>query len=452
MLQPKRFQGDTLAEAYQNVRAELGSQAVILSTRKVTAPGLFGQPGRTFVEVVAHLPAGEQAAPEGVRPTLEQDVAAHELVRGVAEAAAAGMAIDPADELLERDAMDLAPPFANEMAGRGAAEAGSMDRIPAAAPASDAASTDQALIGDLARQLAEMRGMLDRMSNERTAERIERGPDVLRECRALLEEQGMAGPLATTLLDQVGGAIVRGGDREAALRTLERKVAAKLPQPPRLPLARRPLAVVLVGPGGAGKTTMAVRLGLDLQRRHSVRVTLAGTDVTRAGAPQQVTAFASATGLDAELCYAPAELRALMTAPRSDVVVVDTPGHNGTRRDRMAELNAFIEATPRRVVLLVLPATMKGADLRQVAQAYGPLGIDGLVFTRCDETSTYGALLGVAIESSTGVAYTTHSDQVSEAPQAADNLLLASAMISGRWATPARTAPPAEPRALAQVS
>ncbi|MFA7248982.1 MAG: hypothetical protein WC273_05055, partial [Dehalococcoidia bacterium] len=109
MQQPKRFQAATLGEAYAMVRAELGGDAIILSTRKAASPGLFGQPGRQFVEVVAHLPEPLEEPRPGRRPTFDQDMAAHELVRGIAEAAAMGMAIDPA--------VELAPPFENPAAG-----------------------------------------------------------------------------------------------------------------------------------------------------------------------------------------------------------------------------------------------------------------------------------------------------------------------------------------------
>ena len=99
----------------------------------------------------------------------------------------------------------------------------------------------------------------------------------------------------------------------------------------------------------------------------------------------------------------------------------------------MAELNAFTQVARRRSVLLTLPATMKGSDLNDVVAAYSGIGIDGLVLTRCDETSTFGALASVAIEASIGIAYTAHSDQVSDAATAGDNLALAKAVVSGRW-------------------
>jgi len=230
---------------------------------------------------------------------------------------------------------------------------------------------------------------------------------------------------------------VRGTDRESALRTVERKLAARLPQAAQLDLGRRPAAIFIVGPSGAGKTTMAVRLALEIERVHGLRVVVAGTDVNRAGAPQQLMAFGAASGIDVRLCYAPGELKAILEDGKTDLVIVDTPGHNGTRRDRMAELNAFTQAARRRSVLLTLPATMKGSDLNDVVAAYSGLGVDGLVLTRCDETATFGALASVAIDASIGIAYTVHSDQVSEAARAGDNLGLASAVVTGRWATTA---------------
>jgi flagellar biosynthesis protein FlhF len=494
MQQPKRFQAPSLGEAYAMVRAELGGDAIILSTRKASSPGLFGQPGRQFVEVIAHSPDGADAR-RGRRPSFDQDVAAHELVRGVAEAAAMGMAIDPAAELAPpfenpvagrlresapmvtppapafepmaptRDSM-LDVPFAapaaaagpfgalNDPAGLPAAAAALVSAIPAEVPVNAGSSiADRALISTLARQLTEVRAMLDQLVADRVTERVESGPPALKDIHEILVRQGLSQAVVSPLLAQVGEALVRGTDRESALRTVERKLAARMPQPAQLDLGRRPAAVFIVGPSGAGKTTLAIRLGLEIERAHGLRVVVAGTDVNRAGAPQQLVAYGAASGMDVRLCYAPGELKAILEDGKTDLVIVDTPGHNGTRRDRMAELNAFTQAARRRSVLLALPATMKGSDLNDVVAAYSGLGIDGLALTRCDETTTFGALASVAIEASIGIAYTAHSDQVSEAARAGDNLALASAVMSGRWPLPTadRARPAAASAALARV-
>lgn len=477
MQQPKRFQAATMSEAYAMVRAELGGDAVILSTRQAASPGLFGQPGRKFVEVVAHVPTASDAPVVGARPTLEQDTAAHDLVRGIAEAVAThGVdAVDVEDADHDEDEVTLAPPFENERAGTlhdpvlaarvlgldgalGALHSAVDAEVPepaAAEPAPAPASiADRAMMSMLARQLTEVHSLLDQLVVERMTERVEEGPAALREIHDLLVKQGLAPNVFGPLLSQVSDALVRGHDREAALRTVERKLAAKLPPPPRIEFARRPVAIFLVGPAGAGKTTFAVRLALEIERAYSLRVALAGTDVNRAGSPQQLAAYGAAAGIDARLCYVPGELQTLLADGAVDVVIVDTPGHNGARRDRMAELNAFTQVVRRRSVLLVVPATMKGDDLNNVTAAYSAIGLDGLVLTRCDETTTFGAFANVAIEAAIGVAYTTHSDQVSDPPRAGDNLALAGAVATGRWvaARAERARPPVAARPMARVS
>ena len=56
----------------------------------------------------------------------------------------------------------------------------------------------------------------------------------------------------------------------------------------------------------------------------------------------------------------------------------------------------------------------------------------------------------VSIDSTLGVAYTTHSDQVSEAPRMGDNLALANAVTTGRW--PASAAARAQATAAATLA
>lgn len=420
MQQPKRFQAPTLAEAYDKVRRELGDSAVILSTRKAFSPGLFGQPGRQFVEVVARL---TPPTPDVKRPTLEQDAAAHDLVRSVAEATAAA----PMGTRAPRELPATPPQLAAVSAGR------SEDDAP------------------WLRQVDEMRGMLEQLLAERMVlkPQVETQPvaasPVVASARpgdtALrdrLVERGLPAELATAVTADLDIA-----DEAAQAAAVQRRLVAKMPPSPVLHLARR-RAVFLVGPSGAGKTTLAVRLALQLEREQGMRVVIAGTDVNRAGGPQQLMAFGAVTGIETRLCYVPDDLEALLAEDDVDVVIVDTAGHTGQRRDRMMELNAFLQTARQRAVLLTLPATMKGADLSATAAAFGVLGLDGVAVTRCDETVHFGAVAGVSVEAALGVAFTTHSDQVSDAAAAGDPVRLASATLRGQWETETTVPSPAE--------
>src|SRR5690606_20343047 len=148
------------------------------------------------------------------------------------------------------------------------------------------------------------------------------------------------------------------------------------------------------------------------------------------------------------------ELEAILAEPGVDVVIVDTPGHNGLRRDRMAELSSFLQAARQRSVLLTVPATMKASDLTEVVSAFSAVALDGVVVTRCDETTHFGHLAGVLIEAALGLAYTTRSDQVSDAPVPADNAALAEAIVEAQWPTSTAVVAPrrgVEARTLAKV-
>ena len=73
--------------------------------------------------------------------------------------------------------------------------------------------------------------------------------------------------------------------------------------------------------------------------------------------------------------------------------------------------------------------------------AFTPAGLDGLVLTRCDETDTFGALYGVAVESGVGTAYSTHGEGIVEGLRPADNHALATAVLRGRWPRPTAARP-----------
>lgn len=475
MQQPKRFQAPTMAEAYDQVRRDLGDAAVILSTRKAFAPGLFGQPGREFVEVVARVP---QEAPDvrAPRATLEQDEAAHDLVRAVAEATAAAplaagpfagfQAVAPVDDVpvpvrpsrkraTEKRVTEKRVPQEVEKPApkRAAAKRAEQPAAPTPLPVPTAMpSMLPSAEGNetWSRQLDQMRVMLEQLVSERLDQRIEGGSTALRGVRERLLRHGMTPALAANLLGEVDAGAVT--DEETLAAMVERRLAAELP-PVASVVGRRQRAMFLVGPGGAGKTTMAVRMALDLQRQ-GLNVVIAGTDVNRAGAPQQLVAFGAVTGLDVRLCYAPDELEAILQEPGVDLVIVDTPGQNGLRRDRMAELTSFLHVARQRLVLLTIPATTKGSDLAEVVSAFSAVGLDGAVVTRCDETAHFGHLASVLIEAALGVAFTTRSDQVGDAPVPGDNLALAEAVVRAQWSpaqpvVPARR--PAAERTLAKV-
>ena len=330
----------------------------------------------------------------------------------------------------------LAPPFVNQLAGASLGDdpvedsvtAAAVEAVPVPLPPSDDGSAAR-----IEAELAGLRSLVERMALRALDMRVDAGPTALHDARSRLIDQGVGASVMLPVLDELADSMVADSSQRMVLQTLQRKLVAKLPPPTMLELGRLPLVIFVVGASGAGKTTLAAKLASELAASRGLRVTIAGIDVARAGAPQQLMALGTAVGIGVRLCYSPGELRALVAEDIADVIVVDTPANDGTRRDRTAELRAFSQVVAVRSTLLVLPAVTKDSDLLRHVGALAETEVDGLVLTRCDETTTYGALLTAAAETQIGITYSTHSGELRDPLHAGDNQALSLAVVSGRW-------------------
>ena len=332
-------------------------------------------------------------------------------------------------ELAEEAA--LAPPFVNPLAGTGVGEAGIGAGLEAAPPFATVA--DDGASARIEAELADLRVLVERMAVRALDARVDAGSTALHDARSRLIDQGVGSSVMLPVLDELAEASVADASPRMMLQTLQRKLAAKLPPPTLLDLGRLPLVTFVIGASGAGKTTLAVKLAAELASSRGLRVTVAGIDVARAGAPQQLMACGAAVGIPVRLCYSPGELKALIAEGTADVLVVDTPANDGSRRDRTAELRAFSQVAPVRSTLLALPAITKDVDLLRHVSALAAGEVDGIVLTRCDETATFGALLTAVAETQIGITYSTHSGELRDPLHAGDNQALALAVVGGHW-------------------
>src|SRR6266704_2211515 len=69
MMRIRRFEAATVQEALQQVRSELGPDAVILYTKKLRKGGLFGFMGNEIAEITAGLDDTKNIPPPGAAPT-----------------------------------------------------------------------------------------------------------------------------------------------------------------------------------------------------------------------------------------------------------------------------------------------------------------------------------------------------------------------------------------------
>jgi signal recognition particle subunit SRP54 len=166
--------------------------------------------------------------------------------------------------------------------------------------------------------------------------------------------------------------------------------------------AAAPVAVMLVGLQGSGKTTTAAKIALRLKTRERKKVLLASLDVQRPAAQEQLAQLGRQIGVTSLPIVAgerPVAItrRALQTGRTEgyDVVLLDTAGRLHVNEELMLEVAAVREAASPHQILLVADA-MTGQDAVNVAKAFGErAGITGIVLTRVDGDARGGAALSM---------------------------------------------------------
>jgi len=163
-----------------------------------------------------------------------------------------------------------------------------------------------------------------------------------------------------------------------------------------------PVAILMVGLQGSGKTTTSAKLGLRLTKREKKNVLMASLDVYRPAAQQQLLTLGEQTGVKTmapvlgEQPIAIAK-RAMETGRRegADVVILDTAGRLHIDQELMAEV-AQVRDVAKPVETLLVSDAMTGQDAVNVAREFNEkVGVTGIVLTRVDGDARGGAALSM---------------------------------------------------------
>ena len=232
----------------------------------------------------------------------------------------------------------------------------------------------------------------------------------LREVRVALLEADVALPVARELIDRVraravGAELLRSVTpaqmvvkhvNDVLIEALgTQSVAISLAGAP-------PVAILMVGLQGSGKTTTTAKIGCRLADREKKKVLMASLDVQRPAAREQLRVLGEQAGVatlpivDGQMPVTIAE-RAMQAARLQgvDVVLLDTAGRLHVDEALMAEAAAVRDAVDPVEILLVADA-LTGQDAVRVAERFkSRLDVSGIVLTRIDGDARGGAALSM---------------------------------------------------------
>jgi flagellar biosynthesis protein FlhF len=161
----------------------------------------------------------------------------------------------------------------------------------------------------------------------------------------------------------------------------------------------KPKMVALLGTAGVGKTTTIAKLAAVHTNRQGKQVAVISIDNYGIAANEQLKTYARIIGIPLATAVNPGELkRAIKKYKQKDVILIDTPGINPTDPDQISELKSYFAQLPEMQKHLVVSVATKEKDLIKISQAFQEIGVQRLLFTKLDESSTYGNMLNVLIQ------------------------------------------------------
>ncbi|MEK5174687.1 flagellar biosynthesis protein FlhF [Heyndrickxia sp. FSL W8-0496] len=169
----------------------------------------------------------------------------------------------------------------------------------------------------------------------------------------------------------------------------------------------------LVGPTGVGKTTTLAKIAAGEVINNRKKIAFITTDTYRIAAIEQLKTYANLLNVPVEVVYKLEDFqKAVKKYEDYDHVFIDTAGRNYREMKYIEELQNLIDFKQDIETFLTLSMTMKERDIQEIIKNFEILSIDKFIFTKLDETSTYGTIVNIMVQNKKGVAYLTYGQDV----------------------------------------
>jgi flagellar biosynthesis protein FlhF len=417
----KKYEVADMKEALRLIKQELGPDAVILTTRKITKTTGLGLFPRAMLEVTAAVDydrkqVRNQPNARAPQPEIQEDeeesityTPASLTRRGVAQMPPppqpplrqSNYEDDYLKELMQeesapqrQDNMDSAK-MVELLASLG------LDKVPSIL-------ND---LGQIKKQLDDMRSTLNEPANL-TVDL----PDNLKEYYTAMTRNGLDELIAYRFLKGLEKRLPDLVGRAQLKSIIIDEFAAHIPIEEGYIAALNRKVTAFIGATGVGKTTTIAKIAADLVLKYTKKVCLITVDNFRIGAVEQLKTYAEIVDLPLFVATNPIELERLLKDIMDDYdyILLDSTGRSPYDDVSLSDTAEFLSAVPGVMPVLVISMGANHRELPEVYERYSALEPEYIIFTKLDETKYFGAIANIAIKKKTPILLLATGQDVPE--------------------------------------
>ena len=396
----KKFSGKTKEEAIAKAKAEFGEGAVVMNVKEVKPSGFF----QFFKGVTYEVTAAIEEKDKYVGINLS------------------------ADEKI------TLPPISQQTAKMSSVKLQIAEPVAASTVSSE----------DIEKRLESISNMIekkfqaqeDKESTEKMVQNSENFKFMKILYRTLLDNE-VDEKYVNQILEEAEKIANSNNSVDVVLSNVYQKMILKFGEPNCIDTeGKKPKIIFFIGPTGVGKTTTIAKIASKYKVEQDRKVAFLTADTYRIAATEQLHIYANILDAPMSIVYSAQELnQAIAKVSDNDLIFVDTAGfshRNETQRMDTRNLIDGLDEQYEREIFLVLSATTKYKDLLEIVDSYREIAEYKLIFTKLDETSSYGNLLNIRLYSGADLSYMANGQNVPDDIEEFNAQMIVKQLLGGK--------------------
>lgn len=410
----KKYIVDSMSDALEQIRSELGKDAIILNTKPVKTGGFLGMFRKKQIEVIAAIdPNSEKQRPRRTD--------------------AARTAPSPIPSVVPP--IEVVPVSTVDPSKKDSGTVDFSSILQQKTVQENVAPVPEVNVQVLTKEIGDMRTMLWKLMM--TDEKAAAMPAVFMTIRERLKKQEVEGDIIVSLFERVMKHLSPEelGQETKVWEEVRKQLIAWMDesQSEQGPLNQDVTFVSFVGPTGVGKTTTLAKLAAASVLQHKRKVGMITSDTYRIAAVEQLKTYANILNVPLKVIYAAEELpQTIERLTGCDLIFMDTAGRNYRNREYVEEVNNLLIAHQPLETFLVVSLTAKYEDIKAVAESFRHVPIQKVIFTKVDETRSYGAIVNLVLKRRLSLSYFANGQNVPDDIEQATSERVVSMVLGDR--------------------